>query len=1063
MWFWQSDTPGQSPEKSIEYFNGDAYDNYGNLLQFTDANGVSTTNKFGYNASQVIATIINAEDDETLVSNFDESEPDNANLAMGWDEYEGSGSINELELSDMSVDGGLSQRCDVNGDAGIRHTISGTTSGEEYTIEFYYFIKSDTLKVRVGNSTFPVDQNFGGLERWQKVSLNYTSNNQTQYIYFCAPSGNSSEFYIDNFRYYPEDALCTSKSFDKKTMQVISQTDENGFISKYEHDEIGRLIGAYSNNGFNILKAEYYNSKNENDGIFDPNDPNYVSTIKYYSPSYENDFSNEAASIANWFDVGDPDAEWYVDEVSERLMQDEEVDYSYLILQNPDSFNDIEMSFRCKITGESGGSGGAVFRYQDADNYYAFLGEMTSPECWKLYRKVEGTVTVLDSINDSIEGAWNDVRIICFEDNVQIYIGESLTFNENDSSFNTGRIGFYCEGDVITRFDDLSINPGSSLNSISFFDGIGQLIQTLNVIDENEDIISAIEYDEFKRPVKIFKSYIPSTSVNHAYDSTYAANADSFYSASGEGTDCGDYPFTETIYEHPFDQKISKIGSPGENYNISSGNSIDFEYLSNSSSDVTGYDANELYKIKKTNENNDITYEYMDSFGNTVANCVDPNGLELTTLFEYDIIGQLTKSLPPRAESGSSSPYNTEYSYNTLGLLLSKDTPDGGVMEYLYDKNNNLRFVRDEKQDEADQMTYYIYDEMNRVIETGVCSDLYFSESVAEDTLPGDQTNDDNEKIINIYDSGGYSGAHNLKGQMASTSYWSDAAEDWGYTYYSYDVEGNIEWMIQDMPGDGMGEKKTEYQYDVQGNIIKISFQKNQDDEFYIWYSYNNLGQLDLVFADEENILPEDTLVAYTYWPTGQIKSANYDNGHEVTYSLNPRDWIEEIDDSESLLMNFDYDSTGNITELDQKIDSDRDGGIGDESEYGYDFNYDNANRLVSATATASPAISVGYKYDVNGNLLGLNRGSAAEPSQNYWYYSNTNQLKYLTGQNQNNYQYDSNGNLIKDLNKNITEAIKYDFRNLPYQIKPFSAVITMGYDSIGNRIFKKHYSVDNF
>ena len=62
--------------------------------------------------------------------------------------------------------------------------------------------------------------------------------------------------------------------------------------------------------------------------------------------------------------------------------------------------------------------------------------------------------------------------------------------------------------------------------------------------------------------------------------------------------------------------------------------------------------------------------------------------LQLTTKFETDAAGKITKSTDPRGLVST-------YTYDLRGLITQKTTPDAGTVQYLYDKNGNLRLLKD--------------------------------------------------------------------------------------------------------------------------------------------------------------------------------------------------------------------------------------------------------------------------------------------------------------------------------------------------------------------------------
>gem|GEM_PF-3671993 len=181
----------------------------------------------------------------------------------------------------------------------------------------------------------------------------------------------------------------------------------------------------------------------------------------------------------------------------------------------------------------------------------------------------------------------------------------------------------------------------------------------------------------------------------------------------------------------------------------------------------------------------------------------------------------------------------------------------------------------------------------------------------------------------------------------------------------------------------------------------------------------------------------------------------------QITYKYNIRGWLTGINDMEHpgenrFVMQLDYNQAetprynGNI------------GSMSWQSAHfatpkQYHFNYDNANRLLTATYADAGKYTTHYTYDKNGNIENLTRMGELGGSNTYGYidqltYAYTgNQLKYVndnTGDNhQNNgftdngsllttneYFYDLNGNLTRDLNKQINH-IEYNYLNLPRRI----------------------------
>jgi len=181
--------------------------------------------------------------------------------------------------------------------------------------------------------------------------------------------------------------------------------------------------------------------------------------------------------------------------------------------------------------------------------------------------------------------------------------------------------------------------------------------------------------------------------------------------------------------------------------------------------------------------------------------------------------------------------------YNTLRQLIRKVTPDADGdadgnpsdvtlpnsfdFNYKYDNNGNLRFVLDPNRYEDSQFIYYKYDAVNRIVETGITGATSFGS--ADPNILDFPTDSDPKdvKLVYIYDQEPPYGdtdelvwvdatdpgdLNNLKGRLVAVACKKDTFPYlFGYTSFSYDNNGNIEWIAQDPPGAELGVKKIIY------------------------------------------------------------------------------------------------------------------------------------------------------------------------------------------------------------------------------------------------------------
>lgn len=223
-----------------------------------------------------------------------------------------------------------------------------------------------------------------------------------------------------------------------------------------------------------------------------------------------------------------------------------------------------------------------------------------------------------------------------------------------------------------------------SMTTKKYVDGLGREVQTQTGIG-TDDIIFDRVYDALGRDSIVYKSFQYNT--GHSYDSNSGINsqASDYYNNNVYSGITDYYPYTTTEYYADGRTKdIKPPGSPWQTHNIQ------YSYGENGASDVAGYSVGTLYKTSVTDENGVKTLQFQDYFENIIQTVTDSAGLQLKTQFTYDLVGRLTKSIPPNTSVSPST-----YTYSTLGLLTRKNSPDAGVDTMIYDENGNLRFIKD--------------------------------------------------------------------------------------------------------------------------------------------------------------------------------------------------------------------------------------------------------------------------------------------------------------------------------------------------------------------------------
>ncbi|AXP80827.1 tRNA3(Ser)-specific nuclease WapA precursor [Mariniflexile rhizosphaerae] len=275
----------------------------------------------------------------------------------------------------------------------------------------------------------------------------------------------------------------------------------------------------------------------------------------------------------------------------------------------------------------------------------------------------------------------------------------------------------------------------------------------------------------------------------------------------------------------------------------------------------------------------------------------------------YDRAGRLTKNVQPlgfdNALTLNTSTRNhtltSTFAYNSLGQLLSTASPDEGSAEFKYRKDGQIRYSQNVLQALAGEFSYTNYDVLGRPIESGVITNNNFATSDPDGTLPSGTTKEVQNILYDIPDAS--LDAKLTANGISLTNYKqtflfgnvSKTENNQTSSWYSYDVQGRVKWIIQEI--SGLGLKTIDYEYDyVSGQILAVDYQRNNASERFIHaYHYDSInGQLVKV-STSTNDSNYTTQAEYEYYETGALKrvelapdtNGNPLQGIDYVYNIN--------------------------------------------------------------------------------------------------------------------------------------------------------------------------------
>ena len=502
-----------------------------------------------------------------------------------------------------------------------------------------------------------------------------------------------------------------------------------------------------------------------------------------------------------------------------------------------------------------------------------------------------------------------------------------------------------------------------TLDSISFYDGLGRLIETKTESEvAGQYIIS--DQVEFNTRGLPYKKYLP-------YFDTSAFNDYVAINPSNPHT---------TIEYDPIKRPYQQTNPDGSVSNI---------YYSDWT--TTTIDANGRKQVSYLDAYNRLVQkeEYTGVDGRSPHYPYQDYQLYATTQYDYDCLDNLIQTIDNQGNI-------ITIQYDTLLRKISMTDPDMGYWIYSYDAVGNLISQTDAK----NQTINFEYDELNRI--------------TLKDYPEGQQD------VIYIYDN---QGIPNSLGRLTNVSYGAFDGIEFSYDILGQETQtikevNGIEYHVQ-RSFDTLERISTleypdsetlTYTYNSGGQIESVA---SGSDTYVVDVDYNAAGQITYIeygngtnttYTYDENtlrltnILTEDSQqnalqnLSYTYDDVGNVLTITDNvNTANQTFTYDELNRLASANGQPYGLKTYEYDTIGNMLQKSNLTFTYGENGAGphavtfssDGTTFMYDANGNMASRITSG------GVEISYNYDFENRLIELNRVAAPVqldiPLQHEW------------------------------------------------------------------------------
>lgn len=401
-----------------------------------------------------------------------------------------------------------------------------------------------------------------------------------------------------------------------------------------------------------------------------------------------------------------------------------------------------------------------------------------------------------------------------------------------------------------------------------------------------------------------------------------------------------------------------------------------------------------LGKVKKT---------YLDAYGRTAEIIEVASGGNVTTTFNYDLLGNLLAVI-------DSANHTTSMAYDSLGRKTSMTEPNMGAWSYAYDDAGRMTWQQDAK---GQRVEFFYQDPLGRLSQKNiraagggvVASHLYHYDSgdASHAVFPG--------QLYMVEDSEGWTKySYDVRGRVLKTTRYLLVNNGTYATETSYDDADRPATLIYPGAVASLG-----YAYDTAGHLAEVRSLSGTgaQEVFYTAAGFNALDQ------PVAALLGNGLGTTWEYYPNSKRLSRLATTGSSAVQDLS-----------------YTYDAASNVKSIADAVRT------GAASASMTDIGYDDLHRLTCLTSAGQGGMA--FAYDPIGNITANGEGAGS-----YTYHATKPHA--VASANGKSYAYDACGNMTA----RGSQSLAYDEQNRLAWVTTSSNTVAFGYDDAGQRLWK--------